>query len=68
MHIWTEKVVRPIRDELLVRSAREFRQLIDYFESMKPSCQGRYLHEIRRGLRLMKEELARRGLEAEALV
>lgn len=68
MHIWTEEAVRPIRSELLVRSAREFRQLIDYVEHMKPSRQGLRLQEVRRGLRLIKEELARRGPAAEVPV
>lgn len=63
MAFWTKQSVKMMYDEVLIRSAMEFRQALEIMERNGISSDNPYLLEIKRGLSLMEKELRQRELE-----
>lgn len=63
MAFWTKQSVKMMYDEVLIRSAMEFRQALEIMERNGISLDNPYFLEIKRGLSLMEKELRQRELE-----
>lgn len=67
MAFWTKQSVKMMYDEVLIRSAMEFRQALEIMERNSISLDNPYFLEIKRGLSLMEKELRQRELELPSL-
>lgn len=65
MNRWNEDTIHHVYDSVLVGSILELREALELLDSNGVSTEGHYVSQIREGLRVMEQEMDRRGLRVE---